>query len=872
MSITVDARLGSYEITSLLGKGGMSVVYRATDTKLNRQVAVKVLSAELAGAAAHRRFQREAQMASSLNHPHILTVYDAGEFEGQQYLVTEFVDGGTLKTWARAETRRWTEIVALLVGVADGLSAAHHADILHRDIKPENILVARNGYAKLADFGLAKLAERVQGDAITLTDGPTRPGEIIGTLPYMSPEQVSGKPVDARSDIFSFGIVLYELLAGRHPFEGATQLEVLQMIVHQPAPPLAEVRPELPLILRLTVEKALEKDPADRYQTARDLVVDLRRTLREKSDGPVPARAISAVAERRWWPALIVAAVLLLIAGIAGWLGRGRGSSAENPLANARFTRFTDFEGSERDAAISPDGKFVVFRADRDGPFDIWLSQIGTGRFLNLTKGKEEEVLGAVRSVGFSDTSEIWLSGSVPEKRRLRLMPLMGGTPHNFLVDRAINVAWSPDGARIVYHTGDPGDPMFVADRTGANPQQIFAVGPGRHNHYPAWSTDGRWIYFSSGNPATNEMDIWRISPQGGPAERLTQHNNDVRYIAPIDQRTILYVTPDQDGSGPWLWALDVDRKMTRRISSGLEKYTSIAASADGRRLVATVANPSANLWSMPILDRLVEERDVKPLTLPTVRALAPRFGADSLFYSSSSGAGDGLWRYQDHEALEIWKGADGPLLVPAAVSRDGRRVAVVLKRDGKLRLHTMSADGTELHLLTDAIDVRGMASWSPDGNWIVTGGIDAKGEGIFKIPLQGGAPVRLVTATAVNPVWSPDGTLIVYHGPILANKALLRAVRPDGSGVELPSIGVYFGDGARYQFLPSGKSLVYMEGSTARPDFWLLDLAAKTTRQLTHFTNSAAMRAFDIAPDGKEIVFDRLRENSDIVLIDLPK
>jgi Tol biopolymer transport system component len=545
-------------------------------------------------------------------------------------------------------------------------------------------------------------------------------------------------------------------------------------------------------------------------------------------------------------------------------------SFAENPLANARFTKFTDFEGSERDAAISPDGKFVAFRADRDGPLDIWLSQVGTGRFVNLTKGKEEELLSPVRTVGFSpDSSELWLAGSVPDKKHLRLMPLMGGTQRNFLVEHAVNVGWSPDGTHVAYHTGDPGDPLFVADRTGTNAQQVFALGPGGHNHFPTWSLDGRWIYFVSG--IFPEMDLWRISAKGGAAERLTRHNSDVRYIAPLDNRTILYVAPDQDASGPWLWALDVERRVTHRISSGLEKYISIAASADGRRLVASVANPSASLWSVPILDRVVEERDVKPFRVPTVRAWAPRFGANALFYLSSSGAGDGLWRYQNGEALEIWKGADGPLLTPAAISQDGRRIAVVLRRQGKQRLYIMSPDGAELQLLTEAVDVRGTASWSPDGKWIVVGGTDANGEGLFKIPVQSGAPIRLVAGSASNPVWSPDGSLIIYDGPVVANKGPLLAVQPDGTAVELPSVGIYFSD-QRYRFLPSGNSLVYMQGSNPWQDFWLLDLATKTTKTLTHFSNGADMRTFDITPDGKQIVFDRLRENSDIVLIDLAK
>ena len=213
--------IGAYRIEAPLGEGGMGTVYRALDTKLNRPVAIKFLSYDLADAAARRRFQREAQMASSLNHPHILTVYDVGEFEGRQYIVTEFVDGGTLKDWARQEKRTWKQIVELLTGVADGLAAAHTAGILHRDIKPANILVAKNGYAKLADFGLAKLAKAPpEGDATqTLTgDHNTRIGAIVGTIAYMSPEQASGRPLDARSDISSFGVVLYELLAGRRPF------------------------------------------------------------------------------------------------------------------------------------------------------------------------------------------------------------------------------------------------------------------------------------------------------------------------------------------------------------------------------------------------------------------------------------------------------------------------------------------------------------------------------------------------------------------------------------------------------------------------------------------------------------------------------
>jgi serine/threonine protein kinase len=245
MRLNAGTRLGTYEIEAILGAGGMGEVYRAIDTRLRRSVAIKILSPELADPSARRRFQQEAKMASALNHPHILTVHEAGEFEDQQYLVCEFIDGGTLRQWVNAEPRSWRQIVNLLVGVADALATAHAAAILHRDVKPENILVTRSGYAKLADFGLAKLDEGVQPEEFTraVTQDRTRPGVVIGTIAYMSPEQAAGRPLDARSDIFSFGVVLYELLAGRRPFTGPTDLEVLQAIQHGTPEALAPTAP-----------------------------------------------------------------------------------------------------------------------------------------------------------------------------------------------------------------------------------------------------------------------------------------------------------------------------------------------------------------------------------------------------------------------------------------------------------------------------------------------------------------------------------------------------------------------------------------------------------------------------------------------------
>src|ERR1700722_11410698 len=656
--VSVGAQLGPYRIDRKIGQGGMGTVYRATDTRLDRSVAIKVSRSLF-----DERFEREARAISSLNHPHICTLHDIGP----DYMVMELVEGETMAARIRKGALPVGDVLRYGAQIAGALAAAHDKHITHRDLKPANVMIAKNG-VKVLDFGLARCSTHDRTLPLT--------GAVMGTPAYMAPEQREGRECDTRTDIYALGLVLHEMATGKRCLEGEQ-------------PSVAQ----LPEKFAHVIERCLAPDPEDRWQAAADVRSELlwaaKPVLWQKAAEPAPP---VVVGRHRMLYRFLAGALLLAAGGVTGWLTHRPSEAEANPIANAKFTRLTDFEGVERDAAISPDGRFVAFLSNRSGPLDIWISQVGTGSAVNLTQGKTGNLDALVRAVGFSgDGSQIWFH-EADVTAPLRIVPLMGGAPRVFLASSPVktppwNVAWSPDGNRLVYHTADGGDPMFVTDRTGASPHQILIDNPGFHNHYPVWSRDGQWIYFVRGFVTTSHMDLWRISPKGGEPERLTQHNSEVSSPAPLDLRTIVYVARDRDGSGPWLWALDMNRKTTHRISFGLEKYNSVSASADGHRLVATEASPIPSLWSVPILNRVAEERDAKPYPVGTVRALGPRFGGTSLFYLSSRGTGDGLWRFQDGQTTEIWKGSDGALLDPPAVSADRRRVAIALRRSGKLTL-----------------------------------------------------------------------------------------------------------------------------------------------------------------------------------------
>ena len=595
----------------------MGTVYRAQDTKLNRPVAIKFLSHDLADAGARRRFQQEARMASALNHPHILTVHDAGEFGGRQYIVTEFVDGGTLKDWAKAEKRTWRQIVELLIGVADGLAAAHEAGILHRDIKPDNILVARNGYAKLADFGLAKLVANADADPTgTLTEGRTKPGMIIGTIAYMSPEQCSGKNLDNRSDIFSFGTVLYELLGGRRPFEGATDLELLKTIIHSEPPPLGV---QIPPELRVVVEKTLEKNPEERYQSTRELLLDLKRARRLKtSEAPAYQPEGKPPWIRRAAGPVVVGLLLL-----AGGVGLSYLMKPSGPVTSpSEYVQLTDFTDSAVAPSLSPDGRMVTFKRGEDSflsPGNIYVKLLPNGEPVQLTTTAGRVFApvftpdGSRIAYSLRTTSASWDTWTVP---------VLGGQPTQ-LLPNATGLTWISDQL-VMFSEIKTGLHMGIVTATEgrANSRDIY-IQPDEHAmaHYSYISPDRRSVLVVEMTGAHAFTQPCRLIPfDGSSTGRQVGPQGTCTSAAWSPDGQWMYFGATVDGSSH-LWRQKFPDGKPEQITFGPLEEEGIAVAPDGRSLVTSVGTRRSAIW--------IHDKAGERAISSEGHALAPRLSRD---------------------------------------------------------------------------------------------------------------------------------------------------------------------------------------------------------------------------------------------------
>ena len=608
--------------------------------------------------------------------------------------------------------------------------------------------------------------------------------------------------------------------------------------------------------------------------TADDLVPNL------VSDGAAGSLEETAVAasvppapRRRWGPWLFGAAALFTISVLAVWQLRRDPSSTL--LTNARFQPLTDFPGKEQAAAFSRDGRFVAFLSDRDGKMDVWVTQVGTGRFYNVTQGVETDIANSsLRTLGFTPDSTLvtyWRRIINPAGTHIGIwaVPVLGGPPRPYL-DGVAEADWSVDGKRLVYHTPGPGDPMFVRDAAASDARHIFSTSPGQHGHFPVWSPDAAFIYFvhSVEGAVPERMDIWRIRPTGGAPERVTHHDSRVTHPVFLDSHTLAYLASNADGSGPWLHTLDIRRRVSHRVSFGLESYTSLSASADGLRLVATLTNRKGALWRLPLNGARTETTAARRISLTTGSGSSPRLGDGYLLYVSSKGNSDSIWKLQGEVATELWSAPETRIIGAPALVRDGLRIAFSTRRNRQTSLHVANADGTGTRIVTSALELQGAPAWAPDGQSITVAAVVDGAPRLFNVPLDGGAPAPLVQEHSSDAAWSPDGSLAVYSGPDVGTTFPIKAVTPNGSAVPLPVLTLT--RGARHlAFLPGGRTLAVLRGEMGHKNLWLIDLATGAERQVTNFGPDFVVRDFDISPDGREIVVEQVLEQSDIVLIE---
>ena len=627
--------------------------------------------------------------------------------------------------------------------------------------------------------------------------------------------------------------------------------------------------------------RSLGTGPTEPGKLAESLSTDDRAALeagpeasRAPSERPPSAMLALRRRRRRW---LLAATVLVLAAAVSTWFFRRHAALADNPLAGARFQRLTNFDGIEQAAAISRDGRFVAFQSDRDGPLDVWVSQVGTGQFLNLTRGAAPELFNpSVRTLDFSPDGTLvtfWQRGarsSGQPEINVWAVPLLGGAPHPYLEGVAEH-DWSRDGTRLVFHTPGPGDPMFVREPASGGPdRRIFSAPAGVHGHFLLWAPDQAFIYFVQGT-LNERMDIWRIRPTGGDPERVTHHDAPVSYPVFLDARTLLYLVVDPDGSGPWIYAIDVDRPDPHQVSAGVDTFSSLAASADGRRVVATLTSPKSTLWTVPMNGTRAEMSGARKVPLSTYGGTMPRLGPGFLLYVSSKGTTDGLWKLQAGTATELWSAPGARIIGAPAIHPDGRRIAFAAQEGGRTNLYVVNADGTQLRLVTGELQLRGTPAWAPDGQSITVAALAEGTPRLFKIPATGGPASPLISEHSVDPAWSPDGQMLVFTGPDVGTTFSVKAVKPDGSSFPLPALTLT--RGARHlRFLPEGRSVALLRGEMRHKNLSVIDLETGAERRMIDLPPQFDVRDFDVSSDGRELVLEQLQEHADIVLIELPR
>jgi eukaryotic-like serine/threonine-protein kinase len=882
----VGRQIGSYQILALVGAGAMGEVYRARDDRLGRDVAVKILPAAFATDDDRlRRFQQEARAAGQLNHPNIMAVYDVGEYEGSPYLVCELLDGETLRHRIHGHAVAARRAVDFATQIAHGLAAAHERGIVHRDLKPENVFVTRTGHIKILDFGLAKLTGGApDGGEPAVTVDATQAGVVLGTPSYMAPEQARGAPADHRSDIFSLGTILYEMLSGQHPFRRATPADTTTAILRDDPPTFSEAL-AVPHVLEHIVRHCLEKEPAARFQSASDLAF----ALDAPSSGTMFPLGAKATTRNGWTRSLLAGAgvVALAAAAAAGaWLVT-RSMRSQTP-PEIRINRLTDAAGLEEFPAISPDGRSVAFTGDVAGKRHLFVRLIAGGAPLQITHDAADHQLPRWTP---DSSSIVYFSPAAPGEMRGTLWEVsaLGGPPRRISdsLGGGADVSLA-DGRLAFFRLAGGRLELVTASRDASTVNVVTQFAPVTYYLSPRWSPDGKWIAYQRGDGL--RFDLFVVPAGGGEPRQLTQTNILVSGLAwTPDSTGIIYSSSSSDTMpylpNIWLQRVRLADGAVTPVTSGEASYTYPDVTRSGAIAVSRMRLVS-NIWKFPVAGSPVDNvRAGIAVTRQTGHVLTPSAAPDDkeVVFLSDSGGHANLWviNTETGELRQITREVDPNVAVGVPVwSPDGRSVAFVYSKGNPgltFGVWLVDPDGSNLRNVANP----GLGpAWSLDGRWLyysTRGGVGAEAV-MKKVAAEGGTPATVTTEKLRNVIGAHGSTVYyTFERPLVDGRPEfeIRVAQPENAPfrvlARIPASRVPMWQIVNPALSPDGKWLAQALTDGATTNIWALSIDSGEWRQITDFGDRPTFiaRRVSWSSDGRSIFAAVGEGDSDVVLLE---